>query len=79
MSDSVNRIKIFGDVVSVSSKVNMGLLYGAQNGTSQVFKAIPAMTSSMVYNVVTPSIETILDRRIMIQSAMILNQCSKPY
>ena len=40
--------------------------------TSQVLKAISATPSSMVFNVVVPSIETILDRRIMIQSTMIL-------
>jgi hypothetical protein len=72
MSDAVNKIKILDDVVNVSSKVNMGCLYGAQNITSQTFKAISATPSSMVFNVVCPSIETILDRRIMIQSTMIL-------
>ena len=72
MSDAVNKLKILDDVVNVSSKVNMGCLYGAQNITSQTFKAISATPSSMVFNVVCPSIETILDRRIMIQSTMIL-------
>ena len=72
MADSIKKIKILDDVVNVSSKVNMGLLYGAQNVTSQVFKAISATPSSMVFNVVVPSIETILDRRIMVQSTMIL-------
>ena len=72
MADSINKIKTLDDVVNVSSEVNMGLLYGAQNVTSQVFKAISATPSSMVFNVVVPSIETILDRRIMIQSTMIL-------
>ena len=50
----------------------MGVLYGGQNVTSQVFKAISATPSSLVFNVVVPSIETILDRRIMIRSQMIL-------
>ena len=44
---------------------------GAQNVTSQTFKAISATPSSLVFNVVVPSIETVLDRR-MIQSTMIL-------
>ena len=72
MSDTINKQKILDDVVAVSSKVNMGVLYGAQNVTSQVFKAISATPSSIVFNVVVPSIETILDRRLMIQSTMIL-------
>ena len=37
MSDTINKMKILDDVVNVSSKVNMGVLYGAQNVTSQVF------------------------------------------
>ena len=41
MSDTINKQKILDDVVAVSSQVNMGVLYGAQNVTSQVFKAIP--------------------------------------
>ena len=72
MSDTINKQKNLDDVVAVSSKVNMGVLYGAQNVTSQVFKAISATPSSIVFNVVVPSIETILDRRLMIQSTMIL-------
>ena len=72
MSDSISKQKILDDVIAVSSKVNMGVLYGGQNITSQVFKAISATPSSVVFNVVVPSIETILDRRIMIQSTMIL-------
>jgi hypothetical protein len=72
MSDSISKQKILDDVIAVSSKVNMGVLYGGQNITSQVFEAISATPSSVVFNVVVPSIETILDRRIMIQSTMIL-------
>jgi hypothetical protein len=50
----------------------MGVLYGAQNVTSQEFKAISATPSSLVFNIVVPSIETIFDRRLMIRSTMIL-------
>ena len=45
MSDTINKQKILDDVVAVSSNVNMGVLYGAQNVTSQVFKAISATPS----------------------------------
>ena len=72
MSDTINRLKVLDDVLNVSSKVNMGCLIGAANVTSQQFKAISATPSSLVFNVVVPSIETVLGRRIMIQSTMIL-------
>ena len=66
-ADTINKVKILHDVIAVNSKVNMGVIYGGQNITSQQFEAISATPSSMVYNVVVPSIETILDRRIVIQ------------
>ena len=72
MADTINKMKVLDDVIAVNSKVNMGVIYGGQNITSQAFKAISATPSSMVFNVVVPSIETILDRRIMIQTTMIL-------
>ena len=72
MADTINKMKVLDDVIAVKSKVNMGVIYGGQNITSQAFKAISATPSSMVFNVVVPSIETILDRRIMIQTTMIL-------
>jgi hypothetical protein len=72
MADTINKTKILDDVIAVNSKVNLGVLYGAQNVTSQQFKAISATPSSVVFNVVVPSIETVLDRRLMVQSTMIL-------
>jgi hypothetical protein len=72
MSDNINKLKVLDDVIAVNSKVNMGVLIGGANVTSQTFKAISATPSSVVFNVVVPSIETILDRRIMIQTTMIL-------
>jgi hypothetical protein len=72
MSDTVNRQKILDDVIAVNSKVNFGVLVGGANITSQQFKAISATPSTLVFNVVCPSVETVIDRRIMIQSTMIL-------
>ena len=56
MSDTINRLKIIDDVVNVNSKVNFGVLYSGANITSQEFRAVSANASSMVFNVVTPSI-----------------------
>ena len=50
MADTISKLKVLDDVSAVNSKVNMGVIYGGQNNTSQAFKAISATPSSMVYN-----------------------------
>jgi len=72
MSDTVNRVKILDDVVAVNSTINYSALIGGQHITSQPFKAISASPSSMIFNIVAPSVETILDRRIMMKATCIL-------
>jgi hypothetical protein len=72
MTDTVNRVKILDDVVAVNSKINYSVLIGGQHITSQPFKAISSSPSSMIFNIVVPSVETILDRRIMMKATCIL-------
>jgi hypothetical protein len=45
---------------------------GGQNVTSQPFKAISQTTSSHVYNVTVPSLETIISREVLWQSTVTL-------
>ena len=45
---------------------------GGQNVTSQPFKAISQTTSSHVYNVTAPSLETIISREVLWQSTVTL-------
>ena len=72
MSDTVDRVRIPDDVVAVNSKIKYSVLIGGQHITSQPFKAISASPSSMIFNIVVPSVETILDRRIMMKATCIL-------
>jgi len=72
MSDSVIKTKIVDDIIATENKVEYGVLVGAQNVTAQEFKAISATPNSMVFNVVCPSLETIIDRHIMVRATMTL-------
>ena len=70
MGDSIIRKKVIDDIIATENKVEYNVLIGAQSVTSQEFKAISATPSAMVFNVVVPSLETILDRRVMIQTTL---------
>ena len=56
------------DVIATENKVEYNVLIGGQNITSQEFKAISATPNAMVFNVVVPSLETILDRHERFQA-----------
>jgi hypothetical protein len=60
------------DVIATENKVEYNVLIGAQSVTSQEFKAISATPSAMVFNVVVPSLETILDRHVFMQATLTL-------
>ena len=72
MADTIRKVRIVDDVIATESEVQFGVIQGAQNVTSQIFKAISATPNSMVFNVVVPSLETILDRHIMISTKLTL-------
>ena len=66
MSDTIQKLKITDDIIDTESQVTFGVLNGAQNITSQRFKSICATPNAMVFNIVLPSLETILDRHLML-------------
>ena len=72
MADTIRKVRIVDDVIATESEVQFGVLSGAQNVTSQIFKAISATPNSMVFNVVVPSLETIMSRNILIKSQITL-------
>ena len=69
-ADTLVKKKVVDDVIATENKVEFNVLIGAQSITSQEFKAISATPSAMVFNVVVPSLESILDRRVMLQSTL---------
>ena len=42
MADTIRKVRIVDDVIATESEVQFGVLSGAQNVTSQIFKAISA-------------------------------------
>ena len=72
MSDTVRKLKIIDDIIDTENEVMFGVLNGAQNSTSQGFRSISATPNAMVFNIVVPSLETVLDRHIMITTQMTL-------
>ena len=71
-ADTVVKKKVMDDVIATENKVEYNVLIGAQSVTSQEFKAISATPSAMVFNVVVPSLETILCRYVMMQATLTL-------
>jgi len=72
MADTIRKVKVVDDIIATESEVQYGVLVGGQNITAQHFKAISATPNSMVFNIVVPSLETILDRHLMIATTFVL-------
>jgi hypothetical protein len=72
MSEYTVKEKVMDDIIATENKVEYNVLIGAQSVTSQEFKAISATPNAMVFNVVVPSLETILDRHVMLQTTLTL-------
>ena len=72
MSDTIRKVKVVDDIIDTETEVMFGVLSGAQNITSQRFQRISATPNAMVFNIVLPSLETILDRHLMITTQMTL-------
>ena len=74
MADTIRKVKVVDDIIATESEVQYGVLVGGQNITAQHFKAISATPNSMVFNIVVPSLETILDRHLMIATTFVLKK-----
>ena len=72
MIEYIIKKKVVDDIIATENIVEYSVLIGAQSVTSQEFKAISATPSAMVFNVVVPSLETILDRHVMLQTTLTL-------
>ena len=72
MSDTIRNLTITDDIIDTENEVMLGVLNGAENIASQGLKRISATPNAMVFNIVVPSLETILDRHIMITTQLTL-------
>ena len=72
MRNTIRRVKITDDIIDTESEVMFGVLSGAQNITSQRFKSISATPNAMVFNIVLPSLETVMDGHLMLTTQLTL-------
>ncbi len=63
-SKDFSTVLVKDDRLIAHDSISYGVQKGAQNITSAVFEATSASPTSHVYNVVVPSMETIIDRHV---------------
>lgn len=70
MSQDFTKVLVKDDRLCVTDKLEYAVEKGGQNMTPQIYNAISASPSSITFNLQVPSEQTIIDRRIMWQSAV---------
>ena len=73
MSDTFEKILVKDDRLGcITSRVKYQVFKGGQNITCQPFKAVSENTTSHIYNVPVPSLETIISREVLWRSTITL-------
>jgi len=73
MSETFQKILIKDDRIgAITDAVKYGVYKGAQNVTSYTYKAISHSTSSHVFNIAIPSLETVISREVLWRSTVTL-------
>ena len=74
MSETFEKILVKDDrTACIASKVKFQVVKGGQNITSQPFKAVSMTTSAHVFNVIVPSLATIISREVLWKSNVTLH------
>ena len=73
MSTDFEKVLVIDDRLgAITDKIKYQVSKGGQNVVSQQYKAISQTTSSIVFNCQTPSLETIVDREVLLTSTVTL-------
>jgi len=72
MSQDFNKVLVKDDRLNVTDAVSYAVHKGGQNMTSAQFNAISQSASSVTFNIQVPSEQTIIDRRILWKSTVLL-------
>jgi len=72
MSADVKNVLVRDDRLNCTDRLSYAVMQGAQSVNPAVFQAVSASTSSHVYNINVPSEQTIIDRRVLWRSTVIL-------
>jgi len=72
MSQDFIKVLVKDDRLNVTDAVSYAVSKGGQNMTSANFNAISQTPSNITFNIQVPSEQTIIDRRVLLQSTIIL-------
>jgi len=70
MSADFEKVLIKDPRLDVSDSIKYGVIKGGQNVTASPFNAISASNSQLVFNIQVPSEQTIIDRRVLLQTEL---------
>lgn len=72
MSQDFSKVLVKDSRLNVTDAVKYAVVKGGQNMTSAQFQAVSQTTSSHTYNIQVPSETTIIDRRVLWRSSVVL-------
>jgi hypothetical protein len=72
MSQDFNPVLVKDSRLNVTDSIDFAVLKGGQNVSQQVYNAINPNSSSIVFNCPVPSEQTLIDRRILLKSQVVL-------
>ena len=72
MSQDFNPVLVKDSRLNVSDTIDFAVMKGGQNCTASVYNAINPNSSSIVFNCPIPSEQTLIDRRVLLKSQVIL-------
>jgi hypothetical protein len=77
MSADFTKILVKDDRLEVVDNIKYAVMKGGQNVTMAQYKAISESDSQLVFNIQVPSEQTIIDRRVLLQTDLTLTVVSK--
>ena len=77
MSADFTKILVKDDRLEVVDNIKYAVIKGGQNVTMAQFQAISSSDSQLVFNIQVPSEQTIIDRRVLLQTDLTLTVTSQ--
>jgi len=70
MSSAISTYQVLDDRLAISDSVNFGVAVGGQSINQQVFNAQTQGTSAVTLNCLIPSLQTVIDRHILLRTTL---------
>jgi hypothetical protein len=78
MSADIKKVLVLDDRLNCSDQITYAVNQGAQSMNPAPFQAVSQTVSSHTYNIQTPSEQTVIDRRVMWNSTVVLSVVGTP-